>query len=101
MNYSRSDDGGSTLLTVNGQLDALTARELRPVLDSLGEASTVRAITVDLSALRLIDGSGVGALVRLYRRVRAHGGTVRIVGLAAQPLLIFKLLGLDRILAPR
>ena len=95
MIYTRSDEGNSTLLRVKGELDAVTSPELRPVLDSLANGSTERAVTVDLSELRLIDSSGVGALVALYKRVRANGGSVRFVGVADQPLVIFKLLRLD------
>ena len=55
------------------------------------------SITVDLSALRLIDSSGVGVLVSLFKRIRASGGEVRLEGLRDQPLAIFKLLRLDRV----
>src|SRR6266540_2953589 len=53
---------------------------------------------VDIGHLRLIDSSGVGALVSLYKRVKAKGGTVEIKGLRDQPAAIFKLLRLDRVL---
>ena len=96
MNYSRTDHGNATVLRVQGELDALSAPELRPVLDGL--VSDGRDdITVDLSELRLIDSSGVGALVGLYKRVRASGGAVRFAGVTAQPLVIFKLLRLDMV----
>jgi anti-sigma B factor antagonist len=55
-------------------------------------------VVVDLSFLRVIDSSGVGAIVSLYKRVRATGGDVRVVGLRDQPLAIFQLLRLDRVL---
>ena len=57
-----------------------------------------KRVTVDLSALRLIDSSGVGAIVSLYKRVRAQGGKVGVTGLRDQPLAIFKLLRLDKVL---
>ena len=98
MNYTRTHDGNSTLLKVKGELDALTSPELRPVLDALANEAD-RAVTVDLTDLRLIDSSGVGALVALYKRVRANGGSVRFVGVVDQPLLIFKLLRLDLVFA--
>ena len=47
----------------------------------------------------MVDSSGVGALVSLYKRVRAQGGDVVITGLRDQPLAIFKLLRLDRVMA--
>jgi anti-sigma B factor antagonist len=94
MNYSREDDGDATTLYIRGELDALSAAELRPLLDRVVEEGR-RDVTVDLSQLRLIDSSGVGALVSLYKRVRASGGSVSFVNVTAQPLVIFKLLRLD------
>jgi anti-sigma B factor antagonist len=94
MNYSRVDQGEATGLRVSGELDALSAPDLRPLFDELVEGAR-RDITVDLSDLRLVDSSGVGALVSLYKRIRARGGEVRFVGVTAQPLVIFKLLRLD------
>jgi anti-sigma B factor antagonist len=83
---------------VRGELDALSCQELRGVLDTLA-AQDKCVITVDLSELRLIDSSGVGVLVSLYKRVRANGGEVKFVGVTAQPLVIFRLLRLDRAFA--
>jgi anti-sigma B factor antagonist len=98
MIHSLLQESGTTVLRVHGELDALSCPELRPVLDALVEERQP-AVTVDLSELRLIDSSGVGAMVSLYKRVRANGGEVRFVGVTAQPLVIFKLLRLDRAFA--
>lgn len=94
MNHSISDDQTTTVLRIRGELDALSAPELRPALDAIVEERR-SDIVVDLSELRLIDSSGVGALVSLYKRIRATGGSVRFTGVTAQPLVIFKLLRLD------
>jgi len=94
MNYTRVDEAEGTILQIRGELDALSATDLRPLLDKLVE-DQVRQVEVDLSELRLIDSSGIGALVSLYKRVRAAGGNVSFSGVTAQPLVIFKLLRLD------
>ena len=94
MNYSREDDGDATTLHIRGELDALSAGELRPLIDRVVEDGRLD-VTVDLSQLRLVDSSGVGALVSLYKRVRACGGRVVFTHVTAQPLVIFKLLRLD------
>ncbi len=84
------------VLRIEGELDALSAPELRPEIDALvGEGPA--KITVDLAALRMIDSSGVGAIVSLFKRVRAQGGDVIVSGLSGQPLAIFQLLRLDRV----
>jgi len=97
MRYVRTDgDAQETVITIEGTLDAVTAPELRPALDAV-VAERRNPITIDLSSLRLIDSSGVGVLVSLFKRVRANGGEVRIVGLRDQPKAIFRLLRLDRV----
>jgi len=96
MKYSRTDNGEETVLKIEGTLDAVTAPELRSVVDELVAAAR-KEVTLDLSALRLIDSSGVGVIVSLFKRVRAYSGQVRIVGLRDQPRAIFRLLRLDRV----
>jgi len=94
MNYERIDDGQATTLRIRGELDALSAGTLRPLLDQVVAEQRLR-ITVDLSELRMVDSSGIGALVSLYKRVRAAGGQLLFAGVTAQPRVIFKLLRLD------
>ena len=86
---------GTSHLSIEGQLDAVSVSELRVELEKLVGAKP-HAVEVELSRLRMIDSSGVGALVSLYKRVRAQGGSVVIKGIRDQPLAIFQLLKLDR-----
>jgi anti-sigma B factor antagonist len=98
MTFSRTDNGNETVLRIEGVLDAVTAPEIRPTIDAL-IAEKRSAIKVDLATLRLIDSSGVGAIVSLFKRAKAYGGTVTVTGLRDQPLAIFRLLRLDRVFA--
>ena len=96
MTFSRTDNGADTVLRIEGVLDAVTAPEIRPTIDAL-IAEKRQAISVDLTALRLIDSSGVGAIVSLFKRAKAYGGNATVQGLKDQPLAIFRLLRLDRV----
>lgn len=87
---------GETKLTVRGSLDINTAPQLAEEIDRI-VATKPSVVAVDLSALELIDSSGVAALVKLYKGVRTHGGVVTIRGARDQPLAIFKLLRMDRV----
>ncbi len=97
MIFSTKSEGAETLLRIEGELDAVSVSDIRTALDAIVSARNP-IVVVDLSALRLIDSSGVGALVSLYKRVRAGGGSVTVKGVRDQPLAIFRLLRLDRIL---
>jgi anti-sigma B factor antagonist len=84
-------DGGIIRLAIDGELDSVTVAELRGELEKLLAGRPAR-VEVDLASLRMIDSSGVGALVSLYKRVRAQGGDMIVTGLRDQPLAIFRLL---------
>jgi anti-sigma B factor antagonist len=73
MRFSRNELGEKTVLRIEGSLDAVSTPEIRPVFDAL-VAEKRMAVTVDLSRLRQIDSSGVGAIVSLHKRIRGQGG---------------------------
>jgi anti-sigma B factor antagonist len=90
-------EAGTARIRIEGELDTVTVGDLRSQIDKL-VANEPKRVEVDLAALRMLDSSGVGALVSLYKRVRAYGGEVVMVGLRDQPLAIFRLLRLDRVM---
>jgi anti-sigma B factor antagonist len=99
MGHYRLDQDGETVVRIEGVLDAVTAPELRPLINALVE-DRCQLVTVDLSSLRLIDSSGVAALVSLYKRLLEQGGHACVVGVCGQPLAIFNLLGLGTYFSP-
>jgi anti-sigma B factor antagonist len=97
MKFEISSKDGATHLRIEGQLDAVSVSDIRPDLEKL-VAARPPVVDVDLTLLRMVDSSGIGALVSLYKRVRAQGGSVVIKGVRDQPLAIFRLLRLDKIM---
>ena len=98
MTFSISiNEAGVIRLSIEGELDAVTVPDLRGEIEKL-LARQIGRVEVDLSQLRMLDSSGVGALVSLYKQVRSRGGEVVVVGLRDQPLAIFRLLRLDRVM---
>jgi anti-sigma B factor antagonist len=97
MDISTSRADGVATLRIAGELDAVTVTGIRPSVDAL-VAERQSRIVVDLSGLRLIDSTGVGRLICLYKKAKEYGGVVTVHGLRDQPAAIFKLLRLDRVL---
>lgn len=87
----------SIRLSVGGNLDVTTIHYLEPMLDRLTAREPWR-LEMELSRLRMIDTIGIGALVRFSKHLKAKGCLLHVGGLCAQPLLVFRLLGLDRYL---
>jgi len=97
MKCIRTDLDTGLRLAIDGSLDALTVRDLRPLLDQVVSEKPSN-VTVDFEGLTLIDSSGVGAIVSLFKRVKAEGGKVIVANAKDQPLAVLKLLKLDRVL---
>jgi anti-sigma B factor antagonist len=93
--FERNDRDGAVVLTLHGTLDALTAAALKAEVVAIAEAGALRVV-VDLAGLTLIDSTGVGVLISLFKRARTHKGQVAYAGVHGQPKEIFRLLRLDR-----
>ena len=88
--------GDETRLRIEGAFDACTVDEIGPVLDA-AVADRPRRVTVDFDDVTVLDSMGVGAIVSLWKRVKAQGGKLVVVHAHAQPLLVLKLLRLDAV----
>ncbi len=98
--YELSDRGGVTILTMRASsLDALTVPEVRPVVEQLSDRGGIKVV-LDLASVELIDSSGVGVVVKLFKQLRARGGALRVASVQAQPAAIFRVMMLDKVLAP-
>lgn len=86
---------GWWVVSASGEIDVASAPELRGVLV---EASSrgFGHIALDLTKVDFIDSFGLGVLVGALKRVRTHGGDLRV---AVQPGAVrraLELTGLDR-----
>jgi anti-sigma B factor antagonist len=93
--FDKQQREGWLLLEIEGSLDASTATGLKAEVVAIEQAKQLKVV-VDLSKLTLIDSTGVGVLISLFKRLRALEGQVFFAGLNSQPKEIFRLLRLDR-----
>lgn len=87
-------EGSESRLWIEGAFDALTVAEINPVFEAVVAARPSR-VTVDLDKVPLMDSTGVTAMVSLWKRIKAQGGSVVVVRAKDQPLTILKVLALD------
>jgi anti-sigma B factor antagonist len=88
---------GLTLVTLAGELDLATASALHGDL-TRAVAATRPDVAVDLRQVTFMDCSVVSVLVAAYKRVRAAGGCLRLIGDDRGPLRLIRLCKLDRVL---
>jgi stage II sporulation protein AA (anti-sigma F factor antagonist) len=89
------EDPSVVTVHVAGELDALTVAQLMPVMNELRQKSQ-RHWVFDFGALRMLDSSGIKAILALRRDAQQRRGTLEIVAASGQPLSVLRLLGLDR-----
>ena len=95
LSFNQYQHNDITVLSVSGNLDSLTVPEIRPEIEKI-VATGVRKVALEMSSLEVIDSSGIGAIVSLFKRVRGLGGDVKIVAVRGQPREILRLFGLER-----
>jgi anti-sigma B factor antagonist len=84
------DDPAGTIVAVTGELDLLSAPQLRAAVDALVGANP-RHIAIDLTATTFMDSAGVHALVDARERT---GGHLAVICAGGPVLQVIALLGL-------
>jgi anti-sigma B factor antagonist len=77
------------------ELDASNAGEFKSDIAPSLEANT--KLVFDLSRLRFVDSSGLGAFISCLRKVNARGGDLKLCGMAKQVRAVFELTRMHRI----
>ncbi|HZM75473.1 MAG TPA: STAS domain-containing protein [Candidatus Limnocylindrales bacterium] len=85
-------------MILRGELDLSTVNEAEEVLLKTVASATKGEVTVDVTLLTFVDGSGARALIAAHNAAEATGRRIRIVGaqgLVATVLSILELIDMD------
>lgn len=88
--------GGTTLVTVRGEVDIATVPQLAGRLEQL-RAADLRELILDLDGVEHLAADGLRALVRLRQRVRDQGGSLRLVCRSPRVRRVFQVTDLDKV----
>lgn len=94
INVDRQDKVAIAEIPVE-ELDASNAGELKRDMAPILEANT--RLVIDLTRLRFVDSSGLGAMLSCLRHVSAKGGDLKLCGLSRQVRAAFELVRMHRI----
>jgi anti-sigma B factor antagonist len=89
---------GVLMVQVEGQLIVGNRQELKTTVQEALEHGE-RKFLVDFTRTGYIDSSGLGALVSISKKVREHGGELRLAGLNEDLRSLFELTKLDTLFA--
>ncbi len=88
--------GDAVVISPQGDLHRETAEGFQIVTDELLGAGR-QYFVVDLGEVSFVDSAGLGALVRLYKRVRIGEGDVRLARVSPNVMQILELTRLNRV----
>lgn len=93
MKYEVTRQDDATQISVSGDVDLETSGELRQVL--LDGVAHARALRLDMSEVRVIDSSGVAALIEAFQAARKKGKTFTLLQVPQSVMRVLKLAKLD------
>ena len=77
------------------ELDASNAGDFKRDVGPLLEANT--KLVFDLSRVRFVDSSGLGAFISCLRKLNAKGGDLKLCGMSKQVRAVFELVRMHRV----
>ena len=82
--YLGSDGADVARIKIDGDMDALSAPQLRAIFETTAQESTGE-ICLDISDVGFLDSSGIGAVLVLLRQLRSQDRKLQIVSVSGQP----------------
>jgi anti-sigma B factor antagonist len=97
MDLATREDGGVTIITVNGDLVIGDAESnFKKTVTRLLEEGKVNLL-IDLSAVGFLDSSGLGALVRALTNSQKEGGQTKLLNAGPQIRKLLQMTKLDSV----
>jgi anti-anti-sigma factor len=93
-NYSPLND--ELKLQLEDSFDALAVEELRQEFEQL--VAQELDVVLDFKRVTFIDSSGLGAIVFLFKRLRALDRNLKLVNTTGQPLQLLQYLRIDKVI---
>jgi len=87
---------GIIIITLPGEsLDASNAKDLKQNLEPI--LTQNNKVIFDLSELRFVDSSGLGAILSSLRQLNNSGGDLKLSGITKQVRVLFELVRMSKI----
>ncbi len=95
MKYETREEGGYTIIELNGEVDLSCSPEARKqILKCLSDKNN---LLIDLSQVSYIDSSGVASLVEGYQTAKKKNLRFGLVSVSASAMSVLQLARLDKV----
>lgn len=85
------------VVKLRGEFDASASDAVKSDFESL-LGDQCNCMVLDLSDVNFIDSTGMGLIIYAFKRLQSGGKDFRVCGAQGQPLELFKLLRVDRVI---
>lgn len=85
------------VISLKGELDHHTARQVREYIDRILEDPIVKNIIMDIKGLKFMDSSGIGVLIGRYKIISKRGGKIGIININSHIDRIFQVFGIYKL----
>lgn len=82
---------------LSGEIDHHSIREIREEIDKTLERSGAVNVAFELSNVSFMDSSGIGLILGRYKKVRAFGGQIIIIGASEAVKKLLRMSGVSDI----
>ncbi|MBR6022609.1 MAG: STAS domain-containing protein [Kiritimatiellae bacterium] len=95
MEWTTEENGKRLTVKVDGRFVAAVVPAVRE--DIIGRIKDGMTVVFDLEKMTHIDSSGIGALVQILQKAKAHNGKVILAALQAGPKIVFDITKVNRV----
>lgn len=95
MGLAIKKDGDVQVLCIDGELDAFEVQTIRSQLEEALK-QPAKLIAVDATDLTMVDSSGIGLLVYMFKQASANNIKYALTNLRGQPAEMISFLKIDR-----
>ncbi len=98
MQFTSFLQNGYLTVALTGEIDHHRAKNYIQNIAGKIEAYTPAVCILDFSEVTFVDSSGVAVVINALRAMNAIGGRLVLMGIAAQPMKVFRAAGVDKLI---
>lgn len=97
MRFTSFLESGHLTIALTGEIDHHCAKQYIQAIQAKIEAYTPDVCVLDFSEVSFIDSSGIAVVINALRAMTQIEGKLMLVGIASQPMKVFRASGIDKI----
>lgn len=95
LNLTKKEEGTSITVALDGELNTLTAPELKELLDNI--IPETESLCLDFASCDFVSSAGLRILLNTYKSMKAKNGTMELLNVGSNFSEVLNITGLDAV----